>query len=213
MSASLSGVQETRKLRFTGPELRTLLGPRGSRWRHRIIFNRSSSQEAQRRRTDQLHPRAASSTPSVTGLVWASLDMLTIFVASIMALRLQLGSVAGAHGSFSLISQRPAVAPPSWPSTCSGSASALVFITRSYGLYGPIQNRSGLHEQRVTVQATLTAGLLLCGALYIGAASTVPRTVVVYLVLITAALLCVRRAVWRRMDYSRYREGSKPATS
>ena len=43
----------------------------------------------------------------------------------------------------------------------------LIFFTRSYGLYGPIQHRSGLHEQRMTVQATLTAGLLLCGTLYL----------------------------------------------
>ena len=45
-------------------------------------------------------------------------------------------------------------------------ALCLIFFTRSYGLYGPIQNRGGLHEQRMTVQATLTAGLLLCGTLY-----------------------------------------------
>ena len=42
-------------------------------------------------------------------------------------------------------------------------ALCLIFFTRSYGLYGPIQNRSGLNEQRMTIQATLVAGLLLCG--------------------------------------------------
>lgn len=84
---------------------------------------------------------------------------------------------------------------------------ALVLITRSFGLYGPIQNRSGLHELRVTVQATLTAGLLLCGSLYLSRGIAVSRAVVVLLVVITAALLCIRRAVWRKMEYSRYLQG------
>lgn len=145
--------------------------------------------------------------PSVTGLVWASLDMLTVFVASIMALRLELGTVVGVHPSFSLITTVLRTAPHSWLLYLLWYSITLVFITRSYGLYGPIQNRSGLHEQRVTVQAALTSGLLLCGALYIFRGYDVPRTVVVYLVLLAAGLLCVRRAVWRHMEYSRYREG------
>ena len=145
--------------------------------------------------------------PSVTGLVWSTLDMITVFIASIMALRLQLGSVVGQHGSFSLIPSVVRAAPSSWFVYLLWFGVSLILITRSYGLYGPIQNRSGLHEQRVTVQATLTAGLLLCGALYIGRGVTVPRTVVVYLVVISATLLCLRRAIWRHMEYNRYREG------
>ncbi len=146
--------------------------------------------------------------PTVTGLVWASLDMLTVFFASIMALRLQLSTFVGAHTSLSLIPSVIRHAPSSWFVYLLWYGFTLILITRSYGLYGPIQNRSGLHEQRVTVQATLTAGLLLCGALYLGVRGvTIPRTVVVYLVLITAALLCIRRAIWRHMEYSRYREG------
>ena len=145
--------------------------------------------------------------PSVTGLVWASLDMLTICFASIMALRLQLGSFVGPHTSYAIIASTLRAAPSSWFVYLVWYGVTLILITRSYGLYGPIQNRSGLHEQRVTVQATLTAGLLLCGALYLGRGITVPRTVVVYLVLITSVLLGVRRAIWRHMEYSRYREG------
>ncbi len=145
--------------------------------------------------------------PTVTGLVWASLDMLTVFVASIMALRLQLGTTVGAHPSLSLIPSVLRTSPHSWPMYLLWFGLTLAFITRSYGLYGPIQNRSGLHEQRVTMQATLTAGLLLCGALYLFRGYDVPRTVVLYLVVLTAALLCTRRAVWRSLEYSRYREG------
>ena len=92
-------------------------------------------------------------------------------------------------------------------STCSGSALCLVFFTRSYGLYGPIQNRSGLHEQRMTVQATLTAGLLLCGTLYLTRGIAISRDRRDAAGVDHGLLLCLRRAIWRQMVYSRYREG------
>ena len=59
----------------------------------------------------------------------------------------------------------------------------------------------------MTVQATLTAGLLLCGALYLGRGEVVSRVVVLLTVLFTAILMCARRAAWRHVVYSRYREG------
>ena len=145
--------------------------------------------------------------PSVTGLVWASLDMLTVLVAAILALRVRLTTYSVGHPTLSLIPIIFRTTPKGWLLYLLWYGLALVFITRSYGLYGPIQNRSGLHEQRVTVQATLTAGLLLCGALFLTQATAVSRMVVVLLVTITTALLCVRRAIWRNMEYSRYREG------
>ena len=151
--------------------------------------------------------RSLLQRPSVTGLVWASLDMLTVLVSAVLALRLRLTMHTVGHPTVSLIPIILRTTPKSWLFYLLWYGLALVFITRSYGLYGPIQNRSGLHEQRVTVQATLTAGLLLCGALFLTQATAVSRVVVLLLVTITAVLLCVRRAVWRNMEYSRYREG------
>ena len=143
--------------------------------------------------------------PSVTSLVWATLDMLTAAVAAVMAVRLRMSPHL--HQSFSMI-------PTILRSTERASVfyllfygTALVLISRSFGLYGPIQNRSGLHEQRMTVQATLMAGLLLCGTLYVMRGIAVSRGVVLLLVLITTVLLCVRRAIWRKMEYTRYLEG------
>ena len=83
----------------------------------------------------------------------------------------------------------------------------LVTLARSYGLYGPILSRNGLNEQRMTVQASLTAGLLLCGTLYLRRAEMVSREVVVLVVVFSTALLCARRAIWRKIIYSRYRDG------
>jgi exopolysaccharide biosynthesis polyprenyl glycosylphosphotransferase len=142
--------------------------------------------------------------PSVASLVWATLDLMTVIVAAVMAERVRMPVPVVAHP----VSMIPAILTSTPRLTffyISWFALTLIFITRSFGLYGPIQHRSGLHEQRMTVQATLTAGLLLCGALYLGhKGAEIPRAVVLLLVLITGVLLSVRRAVWRNMEY---REG------
>jgi exopolysaccharide biosynthesis polyprenyl glycosylphosphotransferase len=83
----------------------------------------------------------------------------------------------------------------------------VVLLARSYGLYGPIMNRSGLNEQRMTIQSGLIAGLLLCGALYLARADQISRLVVLLLIVFSTILLGIRRAIWRRRVYSRYREG------
>ena len=66
------------------------------------------------------------------------------------------------------------------------------------GCMDPSRTHSGLHELRMTVQATLTwRGCCLCGALYLSRGiARVPRSVVVLLILITAvtALVCGGRS-------------------
>jgi exopolysaccharide biosynthesis polyprenyl glycosylphosphotransferase len=59
----------------------------------------------------------------------------------------------------------------------------------------------------MTVQATLVAGLILCGTLYLFRGVAVSRIVVMLVVFMTAVLICVRRAIWRHMVYSRFRAG------
>ncbi len=140
----------------------------------------------------------------MTSLVWASLDVLTATVAAVMAMRLRLVSTSS---TMSLIPTIIRTTPKASVLYLLFFSAVLVFISRSFGLYGPIQNRSGLHEQRMTVQAALTAGLLLCGALYLWHGIAVSRVVVLLLVAITTLLLCTRRAIWRRMEYKRYLEG------
>ncbi len=57
------------------------------------------------------------------------------------------------------------------------------------------------------MQATLTSGLLLCGTLYLSNGKAISRIVVALMVVFTAALLCLRRALWRRMVFRRFRAG------
>ena len=144
--------------------------------------------------------------PSVTSTVWASLDMLTVVVASLLALRVRVlipADVSTLRVVPHLIHSSPSMLffYIGWFGVC------LVFFTRSYGLYGPIQNRSGLHEQRMTIQATLTAGLLLCGTLYLSNGEMISRIIIALMVIFTGVLLTVRRALWRSLVYRRYRAG------
>ncbi len=144
--------------------------------------------------------------PSVTSLIWATLDLLTVILAGIVALRLR-ATVSPTAPELTVISYLIHMAPPVLGIYLGWFAFVLIFFSRSYGLYGPVLNRSGLHEMRMTVQATLIAGLILCGTLYLRKAIIVSRIVVLTLVLLTLALLCLRRAIWRHVVYSRYREG------
>jgi len=144
--------------------------------------------------------------PSVTSSVWASLDMLTVLLAAILALRFRVATPASVptlnvvphliHSSPNMLFFYIA-----WFGLC------LIFFMRSYGLYGPVQMFSGLHEQRMTIQATLTSGLLLCGTLYLSNGEAISRIVVGLMVVLTMTLLCLRRALWRRMVYRKFRAG------
>jgi len=143
---------------------------------------------------------------SITGVAWALTDFLVIAIAAYISLVLR--SNAGLHLAHWY-------SPPTYWSPISLEivldllwfAICWVVLARSYGLYLPIQNMGGLHEQRRVVQATLTAGLLLCGMLYITRGEAISRIAVLLAVIFSCFLLSLRRALWRRMVYARYKEG------
>ncbi len=166
-----------------------------------IVSNKKNSGRAHSRLGSGLFRR-----PSVTSSVWASLDLLTVALAAVLAVRFRVtvpASVSTVHVVPRLIHSSPNLLffSIAWFGVC------LVFFMRSYGLYSPIQNSSGLHEQRMTIQATVTSGLLLCGTLYFASGEAISRIVVGLMVLLTMMLLCVRRALWRRMVYRKFRAG------
>jgi exopolysaccharide biosynthesis polyprenyl glycosylphosphotransferase len=144
--------------------------------------------------------------PSVTSLVWGSLDLITVLIAGILALRVHVALPAEVP-PYSVVPHLFQASPRllffyfCWFAVC------IIFFMRSYGLYSPIQNRSGLHEQRMTIQASLTSGLLLCGTLYLSNGTAVSRLVVMLTVAFSTVLLCARRAAWRRVVYRRCRAG------
>jgi exopolysaccharide biosynthesis polyprenyl glycosylphosphotransferase len=83
----------------------------------------------------------------------------------------------------------------------------LLVVSWHYGLYGPLQLRSALHEQRMTAQACLTAGLLLSGGLYLTEGYRLSRSLVLFLVCFTAVILCARRLIARVITYREYERG------
>ena len=82
-----------------------------------------------------------------------------------------------------------------------------MFVLRRYGLYNGVPARSSAHEQRLILQACLTAGVLLCGWLYLMRNLDVSRILVVILVFTTAVALGIRRALWRTVRLKRYAKG------
>jgi exopolysaccharide biosynthesis polyprenyl glycosylphosphotransferase len=144
--------------------------------------------------------------PSASTAIWAGLDIITVILAAMIAVRVRVEtpSVVTPLGVLPhLVQSSPNLLffYVVWFGVC------LVFFSRSYGLYRTVQHYSGLHEQRMTVQATLTSGLLLCGTLYMSNGEEVSRIVVGLMVLFTSVLLCLRRGLWRRMMYRKFRAG------
>jgi exopolysaccharide biosynthesis polyprenyl glycosylphosphotransferase len=138
-------------------------------------------------------------------IFWALCDMLCVLIAAAAATHLYLGN--STEGNFAF--QQSIFSNSSWPATfyLGWFILALILVSRRLHLYSPIQLRNTLHDQRLTIQACFTAGLLLCGALYIGRGQEVSRGVVVLTVVFTAILLSARRLAWRAMVYRRYDRG------
>ncbi len=84
---------------------------------------------------------------------------------------------------------------------------AYVLVARRYGLYSPTPLSTGTHELRLTVQACLNAGLLLCGGLYMTNNFMIARGLVVALILSALITLSIRRMVWRLARYRQFERG------
>jgi exopolysaccharide biosynthesis polyprenyl glycosylphosphotransferase len=132
--------------------------------------------------------------------------MLCVLVAAAIAIRVRLGNFITDDSVFqtqSMLNTSP------WLSLfyLCWFILALILVSKRLHLYAPIQLRNTLHDQRLTIQACFTAGLLLSGALYLARGQVVSRAVVLLTVLFTAVLLSARRLVWRAMVYRRYDRG------
>ena len=84
---------------------------------------------------------------------------------------------------------------------------AYLLIARRYGLYGSVPSASGYHDLRLVLQGSLTAGLLLCGALYVFRGVGVSRILVMLLVITASILLSFRRYLWRHARFRQFEQG------
>jgi exopolysaccharide biosynthesis polyprenyl glycosylphosphotransferase len=84
---------------------------------------------------------------------------------------------------------------------------ALIITSRRLHLYSPTRLSGYLHEQRLTVQACFTAGLLLTGTLYLVHAADIPRRIVLVTWVLVVVSLSLRRLVCRVLLYRRFDRG------
>lgn len=176
-----------------------------SEYLHRIAVNPSSEAGAIGPR-----PSASAGARSNRGsaILWIAADAATVIVALAIALRLTFG-VSPFYGAIELYRQNKGHESPAlllfgflgW------FILTLVAISKRYHLYEPLRISSILHEQRLSAQASLTAGLLLTGALYLVRAESVSRSVVLLTVAITTVSLGARRMFNRYMMYRRFDRG------
>ncbi|HEX7729637.1 MAG TPA: sugar transferase [Terracidiphilus sp.] len=136
------------------------------------------------------------------------LDVLTVIVSALAATayRMRTGPVKSArafyHGTLFHHSSTEVLLALLLAYTI-----ALIVISRRLNLYTPSRVANILHEQRLSVQASLNAGLLLTGMLYLIRAEDISRTIVLVTVLLVTILLSLRRLVSRIMRYRRFERG------
>lgn len=139
--------------------------------------------------------------------LWMILDALMVLGSAAIAIAFQL-------------SRYPATATHSWVQAVFQEHStnllllllvfflvALIVTSRQLRLYSPLCFSSYLHEQRLSLQACLTASLLLTGILYFLKASDIPRTVVFLTLMLATFSLSLRRFLYRMYMYRRFSRG------
>jgi exopolysaccharide biosynthesis polyprenyl glycosylphosphotransferase len=82
-----------------------------------------------------------------------------------------------------------------------------MITSRRLHLYYPTRLNSFLHEQRLSVQACFTSGLLLTGTLYLVHAADIPRGIVLITLGLVTISLSLRRLIYRMLLYRRFERG------
>jgi len=139
---------------------------------------------------------------------WMAMDGLTALGAAFLATLyyLRAGPLDGARGFWhgTLIHDRPR-----WIllALLCGFIGSLVMTSRRLNLYSPTRLSGFLHEQRLSVQACFTSGLLLTGTLYLVRAEDIPRSIVLVSLSLVMISLSLRRLVYRVLIYRQFERG------
>jgi len=132
-----------------------------------------------------------------TSRLWISLDIVTVLVAC----SLSWVFFAAMHGSSAAISWQPdpglGVAGQKLIVLLGVFVVSLLTVSRYLSLYSPARIGGYLHEQRLTVQACLTAGFFVIGIMYLTQILDVPRNLLLISLALITGLLCLRRFVNR----------------
>ncbi len=140
--------------------------------------------------------------------IWMVLDAVTIVGSAVLATLYEFGTgpVVGARGFWhgTLFYGRSM-----WIllGLLCGFTAALIITSRRLHLYSPARLASFLHEQRLSVQACFTSGLLLTGTLYLVHADDIPRSIVLITLGLVTVALSLRRMIYRVLLYRRFDRG------
>ncbi|MGA9669018.1 MAG: sugar transferase [Terracidiphilus sp.] len=133
-----------------------------------------------------------------TAKLWMTLDAVTVVGSTMLATLFEFHAtpVAGARGFWhgTLIHGR---SMSILLALLCGFTIALIVTSRRLHLYTPARLTSYLHEQRLSVQACFTSGLLLTGTLYLVHAEDIPRSIVLITVGMVTIVLSLRRLFYR----------------
>ncbi|WP_164981295.1 sugar transferase [Silvibacterium dinghuense] len=142
---------------------------------------------------------------SLTTSLMMVTDIAAVLLALLLSLRIGLERLLDAGSIHSVLS---GAVPVSWQMGYLGCyLAALLLVSHHQGLYGHSLNYSVLYEQRKTVQCGLTAGLLLCGAIYATHGGSTSRAVVFGLMFFGTLFTCITRGFWRYVMIRRYERG------
>jgi exopolysaccharide biosynthesis polyprenyl glycosylphosphotransferase len=152
--------------------------------------------------------RKRTHAPQGRAKMYMALDTMTILVSAAIATiyRKKTGPLMAArelwHGT--LVHGRPV-----WIllGLLCFFAVSLIVTSKRLNLYMPVRLSNILHEQRLSIQACLTSGLLLTGALYLVHAEDISRIIVLVTIGLTALLLSLRRLFSRLLLYRGYKQG------
>jgi len=139
---------------------------------------------------------------------WMVLDVVTILGSAVLATLYEIhtGRLRGTRGFWNgkLIH---GLSSGILLTLLCGFCVVLILTSRRLNLYTPKRFNSVLHEQRLSVQASLSSGLLLAGTLYLLHAPEIPRTIVLITVGLVTVLLSLRRLVYRIMLHRNFKRG------
>jgi exopolysaccharide biosynthesis polyprenyl glycosylphosphotransferase len=140
--------------------------------------------------------------------LWILLDVITVSLAAVVATiyETHTGPLNGARAFYQGTLFQGRSMGMLLAFLC-GFTVALIATSRRMNLYNPAILANFLHEQRLSVQACCTAGLLLTGALYLLHASDIPRSIVVLTVGLVTIALSLRRVIYRALLYRRFDRG------
>jgi exopolysaccharide biosynthesis polyprenyl glycosylphosphotransferase len=140
--------------------------------------------------------------------MWMAIDFLTVLICASLAIFIErhYGPWTGAsrlyHGTlFRGRSMGILLA------LLFGYSVVLILESRRLHLYSPERINNIVHEQWLSLRASLGAGLLLAGALYLLHADDIPRKIVLLTVGLVTLALGVRRYFYRNMLYRRFSRG------